>query len=261
MKRFFLVNVIMAAFSLCSMLYAQTVEKGATQEMSVGSSNLEANLMQAIDAALGEAQKALLTALPENKTVAVLPLPSQKQGTFNSGSNDFFVEKMTNILTQHGYKVAVSKEDEVFNELVKQIVWDAKRSFFCEKAEVVKRLGQMKNAQVLLYGSINKVSMFGNHINVELPLYAIDVDKATHLWGDTFKGSAFLGKDIDGIVEMPTEFMNLFTKVFDDAGKELKQAFKDKMLMDKVNAHTVAMLPMNGDIDQYVTGKAREMFT
>lgn len=247
----------MLAFSLCLTLYAQA--GNGAQTLSVSTTNLENNFMQALDDALSKVDKELLTALPEHKTIAILPLPSQTPGTYNYGSNDYLIEKLTNILTKNEYKVAVAKEDKAFAELVKQVVWSANKSFTSTNAEIIKKIGQMKNAQVLLYGSINRVSMYGNHISIEVTLYAIDVDNATHLWGNTFKGNAFIGKDIKGIVDLPTDYMKLFANVFDEASNELKHAFTD----DKINKalHTIAILPINGDIDQYVTAKAREMFT
>ena len=207
------------------------------------------DVREAVSAALVQAQSALKTAPFGGKTVAVLPFPGDSSG--------YFTGKLKNQLTSLGFTCVEGKEDPMWDEIIKEIAWDERKDDILDPDTLVK-FGKLKAAQILLYGKVVKVDRNSERIYVEIELHATDLATKQHIWGGTFAARVYKGKDIQGIISLDNNLRLLLKKNFEEAKQSLISPEYASKLSD---VKTVAVLPLAGDIDEYLTGLAVEMLT
>lgn len=204
---------------------------------------------QAVYGALDQAKIALKTAPFGNKTVAILPFPGDKSGLFTG--------KLKNQLTELGFTCVEGKEDPMWNEIIKEIAWDERKDDILDPATLVK-FSKLKAAQILLYGKVVTIDRNDERVYVEIELHATDIATKQHIWGGTFAARIYKGRDIQGIISLDNDLRALLKKNF-AAAKESLQSPECAGKLDKVQSATV--IPLAGDIDEYMTGLAIEMLT
>lgn len=204
---------------------------------------------QAVYEALKQAQTALKSAPFGKKTVAILPLPGDKAGLFTG--------KLKNQLTELGFVCVEGKEDPMWNEIIKEVAWDERKDDILDRATLVK-FGKLKAAQILLYGKIVALDKNSERIYVEIELHATDLATKRHIWGGTFAARVYKNKEVLGIIALDNELRMLLKKNF-GAAKEslLSPEYSGKL----GNVKNVAVIPLAGDIDDYMTGLAIEVLT
>ena len=199
--------------------------------------------------ALDQARIALKSAPFGKRTVAVLPFPGDKAGLFTG--------KLKNLLTAAGFSCIEGKEDPMWNEIIKEIAWDERKDDILDPATLVK-FGKLKAAQILLYGKVAVLDKNSDRIYAEIELHATDLTTKRHIWGGTFAARFYKNKTLQGIISLDAELKKLLKKSFATAKVSLSSpASADKL--GKVGRITV--MPLAGDIDEYMTGLAIEMFT
>ena len=203
---------------------------------------------EAIYGALKNAESALKFAPFKNKTIAILPIPNDKNGLLTG--------RLKNILTSQGYICVEGKEDPMWNEIIKEFIWDERKDDILDQNTLAK-FGKLKAAQILLYGKIRVFDQNSDRIYAELDLHAADIATKQHIWGGNFACRFYKnGKELQGIIKLNHELRQLLKKNFDDAKKSLQ----DLGSIQKTNhIKTVSVIPLAGDIDQYITGLAIEM--
>ncbi len=234
-KRFFFLALIL---SVC-------ISAGAVTASVPGNDDIR----QVLYGALDNAKNSLKNAPFAGKTVAVLPFPGN--------SNDILAGRLKNILTENGIVCIEAKEDPMWNEILKEIGWSERKSDILDPATLVK-FGSLKAAQILLCGSVRVVDANADRVYAEIELHATDLATRQHVWGGTFACRLYKGKEMRGIVSLDNELRMILKKNFEEAGKSLRSPeFAGKL--DKVGSVTV--IPLAGDVDQYMTGLAIEMLT
>ncbi len=208
------------------------------------------NVRQAVSEALGQAQNALKSAPFGKQTVAILPFPGDSAG--------YFVGKLKNQLTALGFTCIEGKEDPMWDEIIREVTWDQHKDDILDSTTLVK-FGQLKAAQILLYGKVIAVDKSANRTFAEIELHATDLKTKQHIWGGTFAARVYEdGKDVQGIIALDTNLRMLLKKNF-EAAKESLTRPESAAKLD--NVKSVEVLPLAGDIDEYMTGLAIEMLT
>ena len=204
---------------------------------------------QAVYGALDQARAALKTAPFGQKTVAILPFPGDRDGLFTG--------KLKNQLTSLGFICVEGKEDPMWNEIVKEIAWDERKDDILDPATLVK-FGKLKAAQILLYGKVVDIDKNDDRVYVEIELHATDIATKQHIWGGTFAARIYKSKDMQGIISLDGELRALLKKSFAAAKESLLSPEYAGKLGEVRN---VTVIPLAGDIDEYMTGIAIEMLT
>jgi len=207
------------------------------------------DVRQAASDALVQAQKAMKSAPFGNRTVAILPFPGDSAG--------FFTGKLKNILTDLGFTCIEGKEDPMWDEIIREVAWDERKSDILDSSTLVK-FGQLKAAQILLYGKIAAVDRNAERTYVEIELHATDLKTKQHIWGGSFAARVYKQKDVQGIISLDNNLRMLLKKNFEEA----KNSLTLPEYAGKLNhVKSVAVTPLAGDIDEYLTGLAIEMLT
>ena len=207
------------------------------------------DVRQAVTEALVQAQSALKSAPFGSKTVAVLPFPGDSSG--------YFTGKLKNELASLGFTCVEGKEDPMWDEIIKEIAWDERKDDILDPDTLVK-FGKLKATQILLYGKVVKADKNSERTYVEIELHATDLTTKQHIWGGTFAARIYKGKNVQGIISLDNDLRMLLKKNFEEAKKSLVSPEYAGKLSD---IKTIAVLPLAGDIDEYLTGLAIEMLT
>lgn len=207
------------------------------------------DVRQAISETLLQAQTAMKSAPFGSKTVAVLPFPGDTSG--------YFTGKLKNLLTSLGFTCIEGKEDPMWDEIIKEIAWDERKDDILD-ADTLVKFSKLKAAQILLYGKVLAVDRNSERIYVEIELHATDLATKQHIWGGAFASRLYKGKDIQGIISLDNNLRMLLKKNFEAARESLVSPEFASKLND---VKSVAVLPLAGDIDEYMTGLAVEMLT
>ena len=210
---------------------------------------LTEDVRQALYGAIDQSEAALKTAPFGNKTVAILPIPGDASG--------LIAGRLKNILTRQGFTCVEGKEDPMWKEIIKEIAWDERKDDILDPDTLVK-FGKLKAAQILLYGKVVTINKSTERIYVEIELHATDLTTKQHIWGGTFAARIYKDNNIQGIISLDNNLRILLKKSFEEAKNSLvSPEYAGKLN----NVKSVAVLPLAGDIDEYLTGLAVEMLT
>jgi len=207
------------------------------------------DVREAVSETLLQAQTAMKTAPFGSKTVAVLPFPGDKSG--------YFTGKLKNMITSLGFNCIEGKEDPMWDEIIKEIAWDERKDDILDP-ETLTTFGKLKAAQILLYGKVLALDRNEERIFVEIELHATDLTTKQHIWGGAFATRLYKGNDIQGIITLDNNLRALLKKNFEAAQESMVSPEYAGKLND---VKTIAVLPLAGDIDEYMTGLAVEMLT
>ncbi|MBQ7178053.1 MAG: hypothetical protein IJS08_11625 [Victivallales bacterium] len=204
---------------------------------------------EALEAALLQAENALPLQDLQGKTIAVLPFLQDKSGILDG--------RMKNMLTSAGLLCVEGKEDPMWNEIIKEIAWNERKDDILDPA-TLQKFGRLKAAQVLLYGMVTAIDNTKERIYVEIDLHATEIETRRHIWGGTFARRIYKSPAVHGIVDITPELREILKNLFEDGKKSLKDSTTAAKLG---KTRTVAVLPLAGDIDAYITGLATAMLT
>ena len=204
---------------------------------------------QAINASVDQVGSAMRTAPFGSRTVAVLPWAGDETG--------FFTGKIKNLLTSLGFSCIEGKEDPMWDEIIKEIAWDERKADILDSSTIVK-FGKLKASQILLYGRLATLDKTDDRVYVEIELHATDLETKQHIWGGTFAARAYSGKEIQGIITLDSNLRKLLKTGFQDARASITSPDFASKLND---VKSIVVIPIAGDIDEYITGLAIEMLT
>ncbi len=216
---------------------------------------LHGQLNESRGLAIGRAADQAATSLAATdlggKAVALMPL--------RGDAGKEALGRIKNGLTAAGVTVVEGKDEPAFAALITEIDWDARKEDILDEATLVKLDARtLKGAGVLLYGTVRTSALAENGIYAEVELHAVEVATRVHAWGGVFVGRDYLGADMQGIVEWDATLRELLREdlaTMADALNAPEVAAK----LEKLG--TVAVVPVAGDRDQYVTGLAIEALT
>ena len=205
---------------------------------------------QALQMAVAEAQKAMASGgIPRGTPVSLLPVWNDQ--------DEYVAGLLKNAVTAAGLTYVEGKEEAFWDEVLKEVEWDERKGDILDAGTLVK-FGKLKATRILMYGSVREASLTGQRVFVEIELHASSVETKQHLWGGTFAKRFYLPGTVEGILsvdQLPPEVREVIKKGFiEKAAASLAKA------EPKLKAvRTACLIPLAGDIDEYITGLGRDM--
>ena len=204
---------------------------------------------QALDGALELAKAALPVAELQGKALAVLP--------FKDGSTGELTGKVKNLLTSAGLKCLEGKDDPMWDEIIKEIAWNERKEPMLDSTTLLK-FGKLQSVQALAYGKVSALEGKDDRAYAEIELHITEIETRRHLWGGTYAKRVYAAGSLHGLVDLPQNMRELLKKSFEEAKASMQEAGAAARL---ANVKTVAVVPLAGDVDEYITGLAVEMLT
>ena len=144
------------------------------------------------------------------------------------------------------------KNDPFWQEVLEQVEWDERKEDMLDAATLTK-FGKLKAAQYLVYGVVRDANVTPQRIFVEVELHMSSIETKEHVWGNVFARRFYLPGKTAGIVHLDDDVRELLRGVFDDGLGSLKSSEKLS------SVESIAMVPLAGDIDGYISGLAERM--
>jgi hypothetical protein len=143
-------------------------------------------LQRAADAALQPVGADLGGRRFENiKSIAVIPLRGDSDG--------YVTEHVRDLITQTPYAL-FTREDQVWNELLREIEWGVRREDVMNP-ETVQKFGKIEGVDAILYGTIwdNSINLWSIRGHTKVSLVLADVETGQELWrSGPLAGEAFI---------------------------------------------------------------------
>lgn len=236
MKKLYFFTVLLLIFSSLH-LSAEPVYDFSSPEISA-----------AINQALEQVKPALNAAYFGTKNIAILPIISDKNGNLTN--------KLKTLITGSGHVLVEASQDPMWNSIIEEIGWTERKNDILD-ASAIAKFGKLKSVQILFYAVV-RVDRNKERIFVELDLHATEVETRRHIWGHNSIYPHYVNKDVEGLVSLDEDLRKLIKKNFAEALDSLK---KSTFITNpgKYNIQTVAVLSLAGDIDNYITGLAKEL--
>ena len=189
------------------------------------------------------------SSIKAGEQISVLPL---------ANDGDKTVEGLIKIaVTDAGKNYVEGTTDPFWNEVLKEVEWDERKSDMLDQNTLVK-FGKLQATKILVYGSVRAAEVSNGRVFVEIELHASSLTTKQHVWGGVFTKRIYApgGSTPVGISEIPVEtrisMQQLLTK---QAETSIQRQSKLKGLK------TVAFVPLAGDIDRYATFIIRDAVT
>lgn len=207
---------------------------------------------QALYNAIDQASEAIKKAPFGKKTVAILPVRG-----VSANFSSMLVHRLKNVVTASGFVCVEGKEDPMWDEIIKEFAWDERKDDILDPATVA-RFGKLKAARILLQCRIITIDKNQDRIYAEIELHATDIVTKQHIWGGNFACRFYVNKKLEGIVNLTNDQRMLLKKNFEVAHVSITSpAFTEKLK----NVKSVTVVPLAGDVHQYITGLAFETIT
>lgn len=197
---------------------------------------------QALNGALSSSRISLVKAPFGKSQVAVLPIRNDLGG--------YVTERLKNLITECGFDCVEGKNEPMWDEILREIAWDTRKDDILDKNTIVT-FGKLKAPQILVYGSIAQMNKNKERVYAEIVLHATDLRTKQHIWGGTFAYRFYPAENIRGIIDLDSNLRTLLTKNFETAAQDL--AHKVPLMK---NVKSVTVIPLSGDIDNYMTNLA-----
>lgn len=199
---------------------------------------------QALHLAMEDARQALAeSGLPHGQTLSVLPLQND---------SDRYVEGlMKNAVTAAGMTYVEGREDPIWDDVLQEIEWAERKSDILDESTLT-RFGRLKSTQLLLYGAVREASSANNRVFVELEMHVSSIETKQHLWGRVFTQRFYLPGEVQGIIAMNEAVRALLKEALAPVAASLVENPKLAAI------RSVAIVPLSGDIDGYVTGLVQD---
>lgn len=223
----------------------------AVASVSMAYSEIDADELVnlALKDAVNEAQASIAASkVPADRPIAILPL-----GGDGSGPVEGLLKKA---ITAAGKTCVEGKEDPMWEAILKEVAWDERKEDILDPATLDK-LGRLKSAQYLLYGSVRRLATSERYVLIELELHVSCIATKQHIWGGSFVRRHYApGVDPKGAVDIPSDVRvalvdGIRAKVSESLSKSTRLA----------SVRRVALLPIAGDVDQYAAGLFRDVLS
>lgn len=219
---------------------------GGGQGNSAGGQISEAARAAAKDAATDLAKSGVTA----GKTLTVLPFAGD-QGAYVEGA-------LKNELTAAKLAVVEGSDSPQWNTILKEIGWNERKADMMDPKTLVT-FGKLQGTQFLLYGSVRDFGDDGRKAYVELELHVISIETKRHVWGKTSVGRIYRrgseGDQIQGVLQLEEVVRVVLQKTVESGAASVKSAMAQRKNL------TVAVLPVAGDVDRYVTELTKQMLT
>lgn len=184
--------------------------------------------------------------LPRDATIAILPVKRDM--------DDFALGILKNAATAAGLNCVEGKEDPFVQEIFKEIEWDERKDDILDPATLA-RFGKLKAPKLLMYGAVRDATGGNGRAYAELEVHVSSIETKQHLWGQVFARRFYSAPDLVGLVEMDPDVRQLIRQSFERGIVSLQSSPKLN------NIQTVAIVPLAGDFDRFVTGLVENMIS
>jgi hypothetical protein len=199
---------------------------------------------QALHVVARDVQEAVRrSAVPSNMPCAILPI---------AGDQDAYLEGLLkNALTAAGLTCIEAKSYPGLQKILNELSWNERKEDMLDAATLTK-LGQWKAAKMLFYGSLRDVATGVDRAFVELELHANSLATRQHLWGQTFTARLYAPGSMQGLVTLDDELRGVLRQVSAQISTNVRSVPRLTAI------RTIAVIPLAGDIDGYITGLAQD---
>jgi len=195
---------------------------------------------QALRLTGADIQKGLSSAgLPTDLPIAILPLKSDPSG--------YVMGLLKTAVTGAGLQCVEGKEDDFVQDIFKEIEWDERKNDILDTNTIAK-FGQLKAAKLLLYANLREVTGENGRGYAEIEVHVSSIETKRHLWSGVFARRFYAPSQPTGPVTLSPEIRQAIKASFSKLAMGLKAAGK---LND---VHSVLIVPLAADEDQFVTG-------
>ncbi|MEI6393916.1 MAG: hypothetical protein WCT12_22785 [Verrucomicrobiota bacterium] len=182
--------------------------------------------------------------LPKDATIALLPIKRD--------SEDYALGVLKNAATGAGFTCVEGKEDPFVQEVFKEIEWDERKDDILDPATLAK-FGKLKAAKLLMYGVVREATGGNGRGYVEIEAHISSIETKQHLWGQVFARRFYTAPEVTGLVDLDPGVRQLIRESFERGTTALKANAKLK------DTRTIAIVPLAGDMDRFITGLAESM--
>ena len=213
--------------------------------LTTASAAFPEEVRQALRLATADIQAALASSgLPKDATIAILPVKRDVE--------DYAIGILKNATTGAGLQCVEGKEDPFIQEVFKEIEWDERKDDLLDPATLA-RFGKLKAPKLLMYGVVREASGGNGRGYAEIEVHVSSIETKQHLWGQVFGRRFYSAPDLVGLVDLDPAVRQLIRDSFDRGATALKASAKLK------DTRTVAIVPLAGDMDRFITGLAESM--
>lgn len=208
---------------------------------STARADLPTEARQAMQMAATDIQSALTHAdgIPKDQTIAILPIRGDDSGYVGG--------ILKNALTDAGLKCVEGKDDQFVQEIFKEVEWDERKNDILDTNTVAK-FGAQQGAKLLMYGFVREATGGAGRGFIELELHVSSIETKKHLWGNVFSKRFYDAQSAAGPVNIDAHTRAALHEFYDRVSASLKASGK------LANIHSVVIVPLAGDDDEYMTG-------
>ena len=226
--------------TLCTLTLAASIAAVTT----TASAAFPEEVRQALRLCSADIQAALAkSGLPQDAPIAILPLKRD--------ADNYALGLLKNAATGAGLQCVEGKEDPFVREVFKEIEWDERKDDILDPATLAK-FGSLKAAKLLMYGMVREVSSGNGRGYAELEVHVSSIETKQHLWGSVFARRFYDPQLPVGPVDLLPEVRQAIGDSFNRLTTSLRAAGKLR------DVHSVLLVPLAGDVDQFVTGLAEK---
>ena len=223
----------------------------AVASVSIAYSGIDAGELAnlALKDTVNEAQASIAASkVPADRAIAILPLGGDGSGPVEG--------LLKTALTNAGKTCVEGKEDPMWDEILKEIEWDERKEDILDPATLDK-LGKLKSAQYLLYGSVRRLASSERYVLIELELHVSCIATKQHVWGGSFVRRHYApDADPRGALDIPSDVR---VALIDGIRAKMSESIAKSSRLGAVKR--VAILPLAGDNDQYTKGLFRDVLS
>lgn len=205
------------------------------------------DVRQALQMAAEDARSQLAASgLPRDQTISILPL---------AGDRNAYVEGLLkNAITAAGLTYVEGRQDPFWEEVMKEVEWDERKEDMLDPTTIT-RFGKLKSTQLLMYGTIRSAGQDGQRVFVEIELHVSAIETKQHLWGTMLTRRFYLPGTVQGVVALDPDIRNVLNAALAKGSESLQGAQKLAAI------RTVAVVPLAGDVDMYITQRATDILS
>lgn len=215
---------------------------------------LKDGFRQAVQGALLEEATAAFSGapIPAGTPVAILPiLPREPVPCDGDG---WLAGQLKIALTRAGKNCVEGKEDPMWDEVQKEVTWDAHKEAFLDP-ETIDTFGKIQSAKILVSGVVRSMDYTDRFSYFEMELHATDISTKRHLWGTVVAKRYYL-PGVEGVGDVSTLDPDLRDALQNGLRQKLSESLSGTAGLQE--AGRVATLPLAADVKGYVGGLLRD---
>lgn len=185
--------------------------------------------------------------IPKDQTIAILPIYGDV--------NDYVIGIVKNSITGAGLQCVFALSDPFIKEIIDvgKELSDRKEDILDKKTLI--KFGKLKGPKLFMSGTLREATGGNGRCFVELELHLYSAETGEHIWGKIFAKRFYSAPDVQGIVDLDPDVIKLIRDSLESIRTKIGTSSK------LIPIHSVAIVPLAGDIDRFVTGVVEGMIS